>query len=395
MTEVIVAGGGIGGLTAAVALERAGCQVTVLEQAGQLREVGAGLQMAPNATRVFDRLGLAEPLAAIGTTGRMGGLRRWDDGSLLARREADGATPPSDAPHYQVYRPDLLDVLVGAFDPARLLLGRRVAAVVDDGRRVVVTCDDGTTVEADALIGADGVHSVVRELLWGPDQALFSGLVAYRGIAPVDVVSEETRAGVGSTWVGPERYFITYWVAQGALMNWVGYVRSDWTAESWSLEATLEETLADFADFDAQVGRMIEATPRLMRWGIFDRDPMPEWGRGRVSLLGDACHPMQPHLGQGACQAIEDGYVLGRCFEGVAADGVEPALRRYEDLRRDRTARVQLGARYVGAQLRLVDGDEQQARDARMSTQGHAGIFDTTWIFNHDLDDDLAATAEV
>lgn len=390
--RIAVVGAGLGGLAAAASLRRVGVDVHVYEQATSLAEVGAGIQMTPNAVRVLDRLGVAEALAHVAVRPLRTDSRRWSDFSVIGSQPLDDRfVADFGFPWYTVHRADLHALLLGAVEAGRVHVDRRVVRIDEQPGGVRLTFADGTTTVADAVVGADGIHSVVRRMLFGDTPASFTGATAFRGLVPAEEVEHLGIPVTTSGVLGPGRHFVCYYVSGGSQLNWVATAPSDtWTLESWTAPSSVDEALAEYAEWSDVVRALIALGARegrtVYRWALYDRDPMPEWGRRRVTLLGDAVHPMLPFLAQGAAQAIEDGAVLARCVERV--QDVEAALRTYEDLRRERTAKVQLGARRNNVVFHYADGPEQEARDARLAepTPTHPNA----WIFGYDADEATA-----
>ena len=310
--SIAVIGGGIGGLTAALALLQAGHDVHVHEQASALNEVGAGIQISPNASKVLHGLGLAAPLAAAGVSPTAWHQRRWDDGRTLIRTPLAGAMEDAfAAPHLQIHRADLLRMLAAALPSGRLHMDRAFAGASDHGDRVEVRFADGACTAADILVGADGIHSTVRQDLFGPAQPNFTGSACYRGLAPADRIAHLDIPVEAQVWMGPGRHFVHYYVRGGALLNFVAVVNQDaWTAESWTNKGDIAAARADFAGWHPQIQGILNAVDETFIWALFDRPPLPAWSRGRATLLGDACHPMVPFMAQGAAQAIKDGATL-------------------------------------------------------------------------------------
>lgn len=346
-THVLIAGGGIGGLTAALALLRKGFDVDVFEQAPELREVGAGVQVSANGSRALYALGVGEALAASSCEASGKEIRLWSTGQTwkLFDLGAESVTRYG-FPYFTVYRPDLLAALVDGVQrekPDAIHLGAKVAGFAQEGDRVVLRFEDGRSAAGDALVGADGIHSRIRHGLFGQEAAKFTGMAAWRGVIPMARLPTHLARLVGTNWVGPGRHVIHYPLRQGKLMNFVGIVeREDWQVESWTARGTTEELAADFGGWHEDVQTLIHAIETPYKWALMLRRPLQQWTSGRVTLLGDACHPTLPMLAQGAVQAIEDGYVLGRAL--AESGGVEEGLRRYEAARRDRTARMVLGS---------------------------------------------------
>jgi salicylate hydroxylase len=381
-----VVGGGIGGLSAALALLRAGFDVHVYEQAPALGEAGAGVQISPNASRILHRLGLAEDLARTGVRPLAWQQRRWDDARTLLRTPLSGTIETAFGfPHYQVHRADLLAALAGALPAERVHVGHRLTRVAECGDRVEARFADGARAEVDVLVGADGIHSRLRRILFGPEDPRFTGCVAYRGLVPAERVRHLGLETTAQVWMGPGRHFVHYFVRGGRLVNFAAIVEQDaWTRESWTDRGEIADALAAFDGWHPHVRAIIEAVDETYVWALFDRTPLEGWSAGSVTLLGDACHAMLPFLAQGAAQAIEDGATLAACLAGAGAD-VAGALRRYERLRIPRTSRVQATSTANKARFHLPDGPAQRERDARMA----AGATDwsyqaVAWIYAHD-----------
>jgi salicylate hydroxylase len=383
--NIAVVGGGIAGAAAALNLLAAGHDVQVYEQAQTFREVGAGIQVSPNASRVIHGLGLAAPLAQIGVRPLAFHQKRWQDGSTLLK------TPLGDAveaafgfPYYQVHRADILAMLVGALPPARLHTGHRLAGFSERGDGVDMAFDNGAQARADLLIGANGIHSSVRHILFGAEAPRFTGVTAYRGLIRAERVRHLDVEVTTQVWMGPGSHLVTYFVAGKRLLNFVANVERDaWTAESWSEQGNPDDLRAAFAAWDPHLRAILEGVEETFIWGIFDRAPLPRWSTGRVTLLGDACHPMQPHMAQGAAQALEDSVALTACLQ--QSGDIAAALARYEALRKPRTAHVQSLATANKTRFHLPDGPEQAARDAAMAAGGTDWSLQTIgWLYGYD-----------
>lgn len=383
---VAIVGGGIGGLAAALSLLRAGFDVHVYEQVRELREVGAGLAMSPNASRLLYGLGLQQAMETAGVAPLAWRQRRWQDGQTLLLAPLGSVTPPPfGTPLYTSHRADILGMLAAAIPAERLHLGHKLTALADDGDKVTLTFDNGATVVASAAIGADGIHSAVRRALYGDEHPRFTGCVAWRGLVPADKVAHLDLPNEGQLWMGPGKHFVHYPVSAGRFVNFVCLVdRDGWTKESWTEPGDVRDVLAAYQGWHPQVTSLIGAVNEIFVWGLFDREPLARWSTGRVTLLGDACHPMLPFLAQGAAQAIEDGCVLAACLTAGAGD-MAAALARYERLRRPRSSKIQLIARGNKTRNHLPDGPEQRARDARMlAGDAEWSIGATDWIYDYD-----------
>jgi salicylate hydroxylase len=384
--SVGVIGGGIGGLSAALSLLQAGFEVQVYEQAPMLGEVGAGLQVSPNAARVLHRLGLAEELARTGVKPVAWHQRRFDDGRTLLRTPLAAALEAAFGyPQYQIHRADLLAALADALPADRIHLGHQLTDLTDRGDHIQARFGNGAHVELDLLVGADGIHSTVRNLLFGSQQPHFTGCVAYRGLVPADRLADLELEVTAQLWMGPGRHFIHYFVRDRRLLCFVAIVEQhSWTRESWTEGGHLADARAAFAGWHPQVRAILDAADDSFRTALFDRPPLERWSVGRVTLLGDACHPMLPFIAQGAAQAIEDGATLTACLTQAGPD-VPGALGRYERLRLPRTSRLQALSAANKTRLHLADGAQQQQRDAQLATGSTDWSVGTVaWIYEHD-----------
>ena len=346
---ILIAGGGIGGLTAALCLAARGFDVTVLEQADSLKEVGAGVQLSPNATRVLHALGLEAALRRHAFLPQGTQFRHWRSGRVINESPlGDAAVARYGMPYYHIHRGDLLSVLAQAVHDApgiTVTTAARVLGFRDSAQSVAVETAGGHH-DGDVLIGADGIHSRVREQLWGAEMPRFTGNIAWRMLVPADRLSNGLIQPMSTAWWGPGKHFVHYYVRGGELVNCVCVVeKQGWQVESWTEPGDHNELISDFAGWHDNIQQLIHQTDSntLFKWALFDRPPMARWGKGRVSLLGDACHPTLPFMAQGAAMAIEDAAVLAGCLS--AEKDATVALQRYESLRRARTAGIQRGSR--------------------------------------------------
>lgn len=344
--HAIIVGAGIGGLTAALGLARAGFAVRVIEQAPTLAEAGAGVQLAPNATRVLRWLGVLPAVRFAAFAPEAIELRDVAGGGVtLSKALGNAAETCYGAPYLSVHRADLQRALLDAAlacPHVTLSTGTTCRRVDADAVPPGVTLSDGSRITADVVIGADGIHSAVRRSLFGDDAPRFTGCVAWRGLVPASALGVAVPRPVSTVWMGPGAHFVHYYVRSGALVNYVAVTeQADWREESWSVRGDAHELAAAFADWPSPVPQLITATPAddCYRWALYDRPPMPQWSRGAATLLGDACHPSLPFAAQGANMAIEDAAVLANCLSGGAA--IPAALRRYGQLRQPRTADIQ------------------------------------------------------
>ena len=386
-TSIAVVGGGIGGLSAALSLYQAGFDVRVYEQAELLSEVGAGIQVSPNASRILHRLGLAEELAGMGVRPLAWHQRRWDDGRTLLRTPlGDTVVEVFGFPHYQTHRADLLAGLAGALPAERVHVGHRLVGLVDHGDRVEARFENGARAEVDLLVGADGIHSAVRAALLGPERPHFTGCVAYRGLIPADQLRALELEVTAQLWMGPGGHFVHYFVQSQRLVNFVAIVEQDaWTRESWTDRGEVEDALAAFEGWHPQVRAILRAVDETFIWALFDRAPLERWSIGRVTLLGDACHPMLPFMAQGAAQAIEDGATLTACLTRSGEPDIPEALLLYETLRLPRASRIQAMSATNKTRFHLPDGPAQEERDAQMATGSTDwSIEAVAWIYGHD-----------
>jgi salicylate hydroxylase len=365
--KVLIAGGGIGGITALLALRQRGIEAELFEQAAAFSQVGAGLQVSGNATRILRKLGLGEALARAAYYPDGRDYRAWDSGDRLYYTPlGKKAEAHFGAPYYTAHRADLLDVLLGGVGKDGFRLGARIERFDQDADGVTITLADGSTATGDVLIGADGIHSTVRGQMFGQELPRYTGNVAWRGLVPAERVAHLDVAGVTGVWMGPNRSIVQYYIAAEKTFNWIGISRSAQPArESWLAEGHIEDALNEYAGWNDTIHTIITATPKVLRQALYDREPLPDWRIGRVVLLGDAAHPMMPFYAQGAAQSIEDAYVLAGCL-AAASDQPVDAMKRYVLLRQPRTAWMQGLSRHEEELYQMTDAAAIAERNARM-----------------------------
>jgi salicylate hydroxylase len=342
--KIVIVGGGIGGLAAALSLLKHGRDVEVYEQAPELKEVGAGIQISSNGTRVLYALGLEDALKRVQVLPSRRVIRHWSTGETWNWFDLGATTAQRyGTPHVMLHRGDLHSLLadaVRALKPDTVKLGRRCAAISTDDDHAEVQFEDGESMYAAYVIGADGIHSKVRAGLFGTDRPEFTGCVAWRGLVPMEKLPPHLQTMLGTNWLGPHGHVLHYPVRRGEIMNFISFVeRDDWQVESWVTQGTKDELANDFRGWHSDVHEIISQIETPYKWALMVRGPMPRWSQGRVTLLGDACHPTLPFLGQGGVMAIEDGYVVAACLDKYFDDPTT-AFARYEEIRRERTATV-------------------------------------------------------
>src|SRR5262245_52331244 len=387
--NIAIVGGGIGGLTAALALLRSGIAVDIYEQAPELKELGAGVQISSNGTRVLYALGLGPAIERLGVVVAGKEIRLFSTGQTwklfdlgLVSVERYGF------PYMMFHRGDLHAALLDGIRrerPDAIRLNRKCTGVTQSGDSVELQFEGGERAWAPLLIGADGVQSRVRLSVFGADRPEFTGIVAWRGLIPRDQVPAGIKLDIGTNWVGPGGHVVHYPVRGGALLNFVGLLeRDDWRVESWTVQGTKDEFLNDFRNWNPLVHACIRALDVPYKWALLARPPMPTRRRGRVTLLGDACHSMLPMLAQGAVMALKDGYVLARC---VKKYGVAPAaLSAYEAVRRERANRAVAGSADNAKRFHNPDLAHAAGAEAYVTREWQEDKVKTRydWLFTYD-----------
>ncbi len=388
--NVVIIGAGIGGLTAALALLRRGIDVQIRDQSSQLKEIGAGIQISSNGSRVLFALGLEDALSKVQVRPERRELRHWSTGETWNWFDlGNKSIERFGTPHLMFHRGDLHAVLADAvrsLKPDAITLNQRCVAVSSDSGQAKAIFEDGSVINAPYVIGADGIHSNVRVCLFGPSKPVFTGCIAWRGLIPMERLPSHLARMVGTNWLGPHGNVLHYPVRRGELMNFVSMSeRTDWQVESWSTVGTKDELRSDFRDWHADVQLMIDQIETPYKWAMMIREPMEAWSKGRVTLLGDACHPTLPFLGQGGVMSIEDGYVLAACLDKYFGEP-RTAFARYEDIRKDRTSMVVRKAsenKRSAFEPRLADKDLVAVEVAREWQQVRLRER-MDWLYNYD-----------
>jgi 2-polyprenyl-6-methoxyphenol hydroxylase-like FAD-dependent oxidoreductase len=379
-TRIAIIGAGIGGLAVAATLRRAGFAPEVYEQAQRFERIGAGIQMMPNSMKVLRGIGVEERLRSVAFAPFSHLNRLWDTGAVM--RELPMPEALFGAPYLCMHRGDLHEALLGASPPASIHLGKKLVGLEERAGAVVAAFADGTRIAADAVIGADGMHSRVREVIIGPDMPIHRGRIAYRAVFPAALLRGRDIGRSRTKWWGVDRHIVIYYTRRDK--SEIYFVTSvpepaEWlTRESWSAKGDVRELRAAYEGFHDDVRAVLEACPDCHKWAILEREPLARWSEGRVVLLGDACHPMTPYMAQGAATAIEDAAVLARALAAVDGEDIEGAFRRYEAHRKPRTSRIQA---ISSANTWMKGGDD-----------------DTSWLYGYDawnapLDAPAARTA--
>ena len=383
-----VVGGGIGGLAAAAALTRAGIEASVYEQAPEIGEIGAGVLIGPNSVRLLHRLGLAEAIDEVGGWVGEGSTYYRHDGTKVAPVMTTDSS--GWAAMYGMHRADLVDVLRRAVPGHRVHPGYRAVSFTQDAEKARVTFENGAVAEADLVIGADGIHSAMQPFVTEQATPVFSGQISYRGVLDTARVPWWPER-IFQVWMGAGKHVIVFPVRAGRMLNFVCFVPAEEAMrESWSAPGDPDALRAAFAGFAAPVTELLQQVDSTFWWGLYDREPLAEWTRGRLALLGDAAHPMLPHLGQGANQSVEDAFALAAVLRDASSADVPAALRHYAQVRRRRTDVVQANSRRNGERYdqvnRTADSRDRELIDTRKLR---------AWLYDYDVEaePDLARPA--
>jgi salicylate hydroxylase len=375
--RIVIAGAGIGGLCAALALAKRGFEVAVYEQSQQLREVGAGLQLSPNSMHVLDALGIAAQVKSKAFRPKSAEMRHFKTGNTYFTVPlGDIATQKYGAEYLHIHRADLHKVLFeGCKDlNVSIKLGQSIQNYQHNDQNLSIQFESGETLEADVLIGADGIKSKVQACMLGQTAAQFTGQVAWRGVVEANKLPQGLIKPNANLWVGPDQHFVSYYLRGGDLVNFVAVLeRTDWQKESWNEPGDINELRAAFTDWHPQVTECLAATKECFLWALFDRPPLTQWVDKNVALLGDACHPMLPFLAQGAAMAIEDSYALAHCLANQK--DTQKALKTYQEKRINRTSEIQLGAR-KNARLYHMSSSIERLKLAVLSGLSSVGLSD-------------------
>jgi len=340
--RIAIVGGGLGGSTLAILLQVAGYQVKVYEQMAEFLRIGFGIDLSANATRIMRKIGVEARLRKPGFAPAQRLSREWDTGRVLFAHlvEEWGKKYGTDL---VMPRSDLNEALLSGLEPGTVVFGKRLLDLTETNTSIELAFADGTKAESDIVVGADGINSRVREILLGPQRPTYSGVIAYRSGFPTKLLGDFKVEADSTKWWGSDRHFITYYLteARDEISFISGSPQKAWDSDALSMPADKDEIRAAFVGFHSEVQRVIEACPQASKWPLMTRDPLPLWSRGRIVLLGDACHPMRPHMGQGACQAMEDAVILARCLNDEVDSDFLEAFRRYEANRIGRTSKIQ------------------------------------------------------
>ncbi|MFC7460357.1 FAD-dependent monooxygenase [Hydrogenophaga defluvii] len=348
--KIGIAGGGVGGLAAAIALRQQGHDVTVFEQAKGFSKVGADINLTPNVVRAIDGLGAGAAIRERGARPTFRISRDWDTGRETSRLGmSDVAEQQYGAPQVTIHRSDIINALAEQFPMAQIQFGKRIRSLTHNSDGVTLQFEDGDQASFDVVVGADGIHSRVRTALFGEEHPRFTGVVSFRSVVPTERVKQVPEIEAFTKWWGPnpQSQIVTFPLNQGKdTFIFATTGQESWTEESWTSEGDVNELRGFYKNFHPDARALLDACDSTLKSALYEREPLPQWSVGTVTLLGDACHPMLPFMAQGAGMAIEDAVVLGRALAGVATRAeAQQALQRYESARKERTAKIQIGSR--------------------------------------------------
>ncbi|MEL4072404.1 FAD-dependent monooxygenase [Ochrobactrum sp. GPK 3] len=343
--KIGICGGGVGGLCTALALQRDGHSVTVFERSLQYGRVGADVNLTPNAVHALDSLGIGDELRKTAARPTYRISRTWDTGEETSRLPMSSAAEDRyGAPQLTIHRSDLLAALEAKLSNGAVQFGKKISSIEQDDDQAWLVFQDGTRESFDVVIGADGIHSVVRTALFGPDTPKFTGLVSYRAAFPRDKAASLPNLDAFTKWWGAtsDYQIVTFPLTRGEeIFVFATIPQSDWVEEGWTLPGDVNELREAYKGFHPEARALLDACEQVTRSALHVRDPMAQWAKGRVTVMGDAAHPMVPFMAQGACMAIEDGVVLARALKNKSSNAVNDALVAFETARKERTARVQ------------------------------------------------------
>ena len=363
-----IVGAGVGGLTAAIALQKQGHRVTVVEQSAKFSHVGADINLTPNVVRALDGVGVGAGIRRTGARPTFRISRDWDTGLETSRLPmGDTAEKLYGAPQLTIHRADIIAALAETFPIANIQFSKRLKTVTESEQGVTLLFEDGTQDTVDMVVGADGIHSRVRTALFGEEYPRFTGVVSFRAVVPTERVKHVPEIEAFTKWWGPNPHsqIVTFPLNSGKdTFIFATTGQDSWTEESWTSPGDVNELRSFYKDFHPDARALLDACESVLKSALYEREPLAQWSRGSVTLLGDACHPMLPFMAQGAGMAIEDAVVLGRCLSGVnTKTQIEKALATYATARQERTAKIQIGSR----------GNQW------MKTQGNAD-----WVYGYD-----------
>ncbi len=379
--RIAIVGGGLAGLATANALAKFGMKAEVYEAAPMLGEIGAGVNTSPQANKALIAIGLGDKIAAVGWSAPGAYTRNMETGEFLEFADRAKTSAKYGAPYYTFHRADLLDALASGLDPVTIHLGHRLSAIEDRGAAVTVTFTNGVTVEADMVIAADGVRSVVRQALYGDDNPTYTGQMVWRALLKGSDVPKEVMEPTGYVqWVGSGRHLNAYYLRGGEVINIVTQEDTDqWVDEGWSTSGDPDAMRRSFPNAEPRLERLLRCVTDCSKWGLFTRPLTDNWGRGRIQLIGDAAHAMLPNAGQGACQAFEDAYILARWM-----DAERDPVKAFANFRRVRIPRVHAVQRLAIARAKFKHMQDSAAQKELITSGQRSGSVSSDWLLGFD-----------